>query len=130
MPRSTLPMTLLFAVAAAGLSVAPRAASAAAPAIACAKARGDVDRNICGSPELLAMDREIAALYDRGLAEVAGGDRHQLVVSQQSFLRQRAGCAWAAHHSAHPGVAVDECVRAAMEGRVRALRTVADRGRL
>ena len=75
------------------------------------------------------MDREIAALYDRGMTQFTGGDRHRLVVSQQAFLHQRTGCDWAAHHSAHPGVAVEECIRTTMETRVRALRQVVDRGR-
>ena len=75
------------------------------------------------------MDREIAALYDRGMTQFTDGDRHRLVVSQQAFLRQRTGCDWAAHHSAHPGVAVEECIRTTMETRVRALRQVVDRGR-
>ena len=104
-------------------------AEAAAPAIACAKPGGAVGREICGSPELLAMDREIAALYDRGLATVAGEGRHRLVLAQQGFLHRREGCGWAAHHSAHPGVAIEECVRTTMEDRIRALRTVADRSR-
>lgn len=108
---------------------ANRGAEAAAPAIACGKPGGAVDREICGSPELLAMDREIAALYDRGLATVPGEGRHRIVVAQQTFLRRRGGCGWAAHHSAHPGVAIEECVRGAMEDRIRALRSTADRGR-
>ena len=122
-PRTLLPLALLgWHLCGAG--------AAAAPPIACGAARSGVDRNICGNAELLAMDREIAALYDRGLAQVSGADRHRLVVSQQGFLRRRGGCDWAAHHSAHPGVAVEECVRGAMEARVRALREVADRGRM
>ena len=102
---------------------------AAAPPIDCRKALNPADREICASPEFVAMDHEIAALYDRGMAQFAGGDRHRLAMSQLAFLHQRQGCAWAAHHSAHPGVAVEECVRGAMELRVRALRDVVDRGR-
>ena len=104
-------------------------AHAAAPPIQCRKAQSTVDREICGSAELLAMDREIAALYDRGMAQVSVEERHRLVLGQQAFLRRRGGCDWASHHSAHPGVAVEECVRGAMEGRVRSLRNIADRGR-
>ena len=103
-------------------------ALAASPPISCGKvAKGadgagtPVERTICASPEFKAMDREIAALYDR-----AGEARHRVVAGQQAFLKRRGDCAWAAHHSAHPGVAVEECVRGAMDGRVASLRDVAD----
>lgn len=100
---------------------------AGAAAIRCHPARGAVAATICDSPEYLAMDREIAALFDRATAQVSPGDRSLLVKSQAHFLDQREGCGWAAHHSAHPGSAIDECVRASMEGRVRSLRTLVDR---
>ncbi len=74
------------------------------------------------------MDRELAALYDRGLAEFTGDQRHQFAQGQISFLKQRSGCAWAAHHSAHPGTAVSECIRDKMETRLRSLRGAVDRG--
>lgn len=101
---------------------------AAAPAIDCRKAHGAVDGEICGSSEIMAMDREVAALYDRGMVAFSPVDRHRLAESQQDFLKKRRGCEWAAHHSAHPGVAIAECVRNAMEGRVHALRATVDRG--
>lgn len=103
-------------------------ALAAAPPIDCHKAQGAVDQEICGSSEFRAMDHEVTALYDRGMASFAPNDRHRLAESQLGFLKHRRGCAWAAHHSAHPGVAVEECVRNAMEGRVHALRAAVDRG--
>lgn len=104
-------------------------ALAASPPISCgkpAKADTPVERTICASPEFRAMDREIAALYDRSLSVADGEARHRVVLGQQAFLKRRGECGWAAHHSAHPGVAVEECVRAAMEGRVAALREAAD----
>ena len=104
-------------------------AQAAAPTIDCRKAHGAVDQEICGSSEVLAMDREVTALYDRGMASFSPDDRHRLAESQLGFLKKRRGCEWAAHHSAHPGAAVEECVRGTMEGRVHALRAAVDRGR-
>ena len=77
------------------------------------------------------MDREISALNDRGMVELGSRNR-MLAQSQFRFFKRRNGCAWASHNSAHPGEAVDECVRGIMEGRLRVLRTVvdgADRGR-
>ena len=125
--RTATPLVLLLLAMASAMSGGAQAAS---PPIACAKARGEVERTICGSPELVALDREIAALYDRGAAEFTPDDRHRLAQSQLGFLKRRTGCTWAAHHSAHPGVAVEECVRAAMDARLHALRLVVDRGRL
>jgi len=103
-------------------------ASAATPPIDCKRAKTPVEQTICASPEFVAMDRELAALYDRGLAEFTGDQRHQLAQGQIAFLKQRGGCAWAAHHSAHPGTAVSECVRDKMETRLRELRRGVDRG--
>ena len=117
LPLSTIALLLLF-----------RSSAAAAPPIDCRKATSPVSLQICGSDEFKAMDREIAALYDRGLAQFTGDDRHRLAQSQVAFVRRREGCGWAAHHSAHPGVAIAECVRNAMEGRVHALRATVDRG--
>jgi uncharacterized protein len=104
----------------------PGFAAATTPPIACKKASTTVDRTICASPDLLAMDREVGALYDRGLAELSVDDRHKLAQGQLAFLKQRSGCAWAAHHSAHPGPAVNECIRDKMETRIRALRNAVD----
>lgn len=108
----------------------PGAASAAPPPIDCRKATTPVERTICEAPELVAMDREIAALYDRGMAAFAAEERHRLAQSQLVFLKQRGGCTWASHHSAHPGPAVGECIRDKMEIRLRALRKAVDRGAL
>jgi uncharacterized protein YecT (DUF1311 family) len=121
-----LPQLVCLGAAFAALSVAPL--RAATPPINCHAARSVTDRALCGAPEQVAMDREIAALYDRGLAQFDPESRHRLAQSQVAFLKQRAGCAWAAHHSAHPGPAVSECIRGVMEERVRALRSVVDRG--
>lgn len=115
-------------VLACTLSFASTIGSATTPPINCKKAANPVDIAICASAEFFAMDRELAALYDRGLAELSGDERHRLAQGQLAFLKQRVGCAWAAHHSAHPGPAVNECIRDKMENRLRILRVIADRG--
>ena len=119
---------MVIGAAAAALLVAGGWARAAAPPIDCRHAHGAVDQEICGSSEVLAMDREVSALFDRGMASFSADDRHRLAESQLGFLKKRRGCEWAAHHSAHPGVAIEECVRGAMEGRVHSLRAAVDRG--
>ena len=87
-----------------------------------------ITRTICASPEYVAMDREIVALLDRAEARFAPIDAQRLAVSQGAFLKKREGCEWASHNSAHPGAAVDECLRAVMDARVHALRVAVDRG--
>ncbi len=96
----------------------------------CRSPHGAVAETICGTPEYAAMDREIAALTDRAMAQFSPSDRHRLAQGQTIYLHRRQGCEWASHHSAHPGVAVDECVRTSLEGRVHALRIIVDRGRI
>jgi uncharacterized protein len=118
-----------FAITAIG-HLALGDAIAATPPINCKKASAPVEYALCESPEFVAMDREIAALYDRGMAELSGDQRHRLAQSQLAFIKQRSGCAWASHHSAHPGPAVNECIRDKMEIRLRALRLAVDHGGL
>ncbi len=99
------------------------------PPVDCRHDRKVIGKTICASPELAAIDKEIAALTDRGMARLTGGDQQRLAQSQLAFFKRRSGCAWASHHSAHPGTAIAECIGAAMEDRVHTLRAVVDRGR-
>ena len=120
--RATRILTLAIALGvASGLS-------ASTSTFDCRTPRGAVARTICGSPEYVAMDREIAALTDRAKALLSSGEQSQLAASEARYLRQRNGCQWAAHNSAHPGTAIDECVRGSMESRVQRLRDVVARG--
>ncbi len=119
---------MAIGAAAVALLAAGGWARAAPLPIDCRHAHGAVNQEICGSGEVLAMDREVTALYDRGMASFSSADRHRLAESQLGFLKKRRGCEWASHHSAHPGVAVGECVRGSMEGRVHSLRAAVDRG--
>ena len=121
---------LLLSCALASLcgAAGAQARSAATPTIACRPPHDAVARIICDSPEYVAMDREIAALTDHAKSLLPAGELSQLAESQARFERQRKGCGWAAHNSAHPGAAIDECVRASLETRVRRLRDVVARG--
>jgi len=110
-----------------GVMLLASAAAAETPTIKCHSARSAVAKTICDSPEYVAMDREIAALTDRATIALTPGERSQLKASTARYVRQRNGCEWAGHHSAHPGTAIDECVRASMEERVRRLRDVVAR---
>jgi uncharacterized protein len=108
--------------------LATNGAVAATPSIHCRGAKSPVERTICASPESLALDQEVTALYNRGLAKFVASDKHRLALSQVAYIHHRGGCAWASHHSSHPGPAVTECVRGAMEERLRALRGIVDHG--
>jgi uncharacterized protein YecT (DUF1311 family) len=116
-----------YAVSIAFACIVSREASAATPPINCKKASTVIEKTICETPEFVAMDREIAALYDRGLTALPGDQHHQLAQGQLAFLKQRSGCAWASHHSAHPGPAINECIRDKMESRLRSLHNLTDR---
>ena len=121
-------LLLAFVLIIAADCCALSAAQAATPPINCKKASTEIEKTICESPEFVAIDREIAALYDRGLATFSPDDRHKLAASQLAFLKQRSGCAWASHHSAHPGPAINECIRDKMETRLRSLHNAVDHG--
>jgi uncharacterized protein len=121
-PLSRVMLLALIAIAPANL------AWAAATPINCRGARTPVDRMVCASPETVALDQEITALYNRGMAKLAGEERHWLAQTQLAYLRRRGGCDWASHHSAHPGPAITECVTGAMGERLRFLRSAVDRG--
>lgn len=118
----TIAAMLVFTVI--GLAAA---ATAETKPIACRSTKSPAEKIVCASSELVAMDREIAALYDRGRSDVGADGRKHLANGQAAFLRQRKDCSWASHHSAHPGSALDECVRGAMDERLRVLRRFVDR---
>ena len=119
----------ILAAGCLALAMAAAPARAAAPHIDCRAAHDHVDQVICTSPETLSLEAEITALYGRGMATFGGEDRHRLAQSQLAYIHKRKGCDWAAHQSAHPGSAVDECVHAMMDERLRSLRRVVDLGR-
>lgn len=122
MKARLLSLTILCAA-----TISP-AGAVTTPPVDCRRDKHVVGKTICASPELAAIDREIAALHDRGMAQFASGDQRRLAQGQLAFFKRRSGCAWASHQSAHPGTAVAECIGAAMEDRLHTLRAVVDRG--
>ena len=73
---------------------APTAVSqpAAAQSFNCASAGATDERAICASPELSAMDTEMAALYGAIRRCAMMGVRGDLEDSQRQFLATRAAC--------------------------------------
>lgn len=92
-------------------------AAAAVPSFDCARAGTEVERTICASEELAALDREEARLY-RIARAVPRAQRRALLQRQRAFLRERDSCT----QSASP---LGECVRDAYLGEIAELRRTA-----
>lgn len=95
------------------------------PAINCGKAESQVDDTICQSQELMAMDRDIAALYDEARANADPSEKEDILNDQRAFLARREACVEELN-SAHPGVGLYECIRNIMQRRSKALRHLTD----
>jgi hypothetical protein len=91
---------------------------AAGPSFDCARAGTPIERAICASGELAALDREEARLYRVALV-TAPARRQQLVSRQRDFLRDRNGCP----ESAAP---LGECIRDAYLWDIGDLRRLAE----
>jgi uncharacterized protein len=63
----------------------------AAPALDCAKADGDVQTLICGDPELVSLDRQLAAEYQHAV-EKSGVDQKALKAAQDAWRTGRDDC--------------------------------------
>jgi uncharacterized protein len=88
------------------LVAAASAASAQSGSIVdCAKASSAVERTICGSAELVATDRTLAAAHAALLAKLSGLAKDHLAKDQARWLDQRnRGCATA-------GADIEDCLR-------------------
>ncbi|HEX8569908.1 MAG TPA: hypothetical protein VF699_08310 [Caulobacteraceae bacterium] len=69
----------------------PRAAPAPEPEPDCARLRGAGARTVCENPQLAALDRRLAAEFERAVA--AGHDRARLNLDQDSWLARREAAA-------------------------------------
>ena len=90
--------------------------AATGPSFDCGRARTDIERTICASRELAALDREEARLYRIVLAGPPP-QRREAVARQRQFLRDRDECP----ESAAP---LDECLRDTYQGDIGELRRV------
>ena len=92
-------------------------AAVTGPSFDCGRARSEVERAICASSELSALDREEARLSRMAL-NAPPAQRKQLLARQRQFLKDRNGCV----QSAAP---LEECVRDAYLGDIADLRRLA-----
>lgn len=89
---------------AAGLALMGGDLAAAEPSFDCAKARGTVERMICGDADLAALDVELARVYRLARGGAA------LVAEERAWIAARDGCA------------DRDCAREAYAARITALR--------
>lgn len=62
-------------------------------AIDCAAAHGNVEKAMCGAPQLLVMDARLSDAFERRLAQCSAPRRSLLRQTQHFWLRDRNNCA-------------------------------------
>ncbi|MBM7061929.1 MliC family protein [Pseudomonas sp. UL073] len=77
-------LTLTFCAAAAQ--------AASGPSFDCAKAQGQVEQQVCSSPELSALDRQMAALYAKAGQQVDAAGLKSLKATQRGWIKGRDDC--------------------------------------
>jgi uncharacterized protein YecT (DUF1311 family) len=101
----------------------PSNASAAASklGIDCRKARSVVEREICGNTKFRALDRDIAATYDKDLKAIPASEVSVLRDDQIKWLVRRDACIDKIH--GEPPVMMDVifCLRKRLEQRLTVL---------
>lgn len=87
----TLTLPLLACLAALAL---PQAAQAQAqgPTFNCAKAQGEVEKQICANPALAALDRQLDAAYKAASAKAKGAPAQTLKAMQRGWVKGRNEC--------------------------------------
>ncbi len=85
----------------------PAAPTAASPSFDCRNARTRGEIAVCSSPNLAALDRQLAALYTQSVATADGQRRSLLSQTRSRFLSFRDACR------------SDRCVADAYRGRMR-----------
>ena len=74
------------------LCCAAGAASAQGPAFDCAKAKGQVEQQICADPALAALDRQLDTVYKAATAKATGKLAAALRTEQRSWVKGRNDC--------------------------------------
>jgi len=83
--KHVLVLSLLTAVLASGIGSAQQAR----PSFDCARAKLDVEKDICASPELSQIDADIAAVYAAAQRSLDAGGKAALAASQKEFIATR-----------------------------------------
>jgi uncharacterized protein len=109
------------------LAALPGGAEAAGPSFDCAKAQRPVERAICASPKLSALDVEVARTFRETLS-AAGNGREAILHSQRRWLADRVeACTWMTDPDAGHVHVDDNCLEAAHRARLAGLQVAARR---
>ena len=90
---------------------------AAEPSFSCNSALSPATRLVCSSPQLAALDRQLASLWGDTIARASSSERARLLQNDARFMARRDAC------SSEP------CVRAAYATQIGEIRSVAASGR-
>jgi uncharacterized protein YecT (DUF1311 family) len=115
------------ALALAALLIALPGASAAAAGFDCKRARTEIEKEICGLPELSALDGKIARLYSAALTVLKQANPGEIVrfqKDQRAWLSTRDDCYDMIHGDPEIWADVNLCLRDTMTSRVAALQKI------
>jgi len=90
--RQTIARIRPTALAAMALLASDLSALAASPSFDCAKATTQVEKTICSDPDLAALDVKVAAAFKQAMAQSTAVERHDLLISETTWLKQRDNC--------------------------------------
>jgi uncharacterized protein len=107
-----------LAVAAVALALTSSATVAGTPSFLCSKARTWVEKTICGSDRLSALDLELATVYARLLRVTSSEVERSLTAEQRRW--------WAARDECRKEAAPTECLEWRYTSRIGALRNRPD----
>jgi uncharacterized protein YecT (DUF1311 family) len=113
-------IVLGIAVAMAGGPRPPQAA----PSFDCKRASSIAEKEICGIPELEALDRDIAASFTQALAVLSAADADALRADQRAWLKTRDACDDLIHGDPPIYADVFGCLRQEMTARAAKLRAI------
>jgi len=108
------------------LSASP-GASARAAGFDCKRAKTEIEKEICGLPELSALDGKIAQLYGASLAalrQANPGQVARLQKDQIAWLSTRNDCYGMIHGDPEIWIDVNICLQETMTARVTALQKI------
>ena len=118
MPAMPAPRSVLCALPLLAAALLAGTATAATPSFLCSKARTWVEKTICASEALSALDLELAGVYARLLRVVSADAERTLTAEQRRW--------WGAREECRRQSAPQQCLEARYSDRIAALRSRPD----
>jgi uncharacterized protein len=115
---------VLMSFCALGVAAGAGSPAAAAPSFNCKRAVSIAEKEICGLPDLEALDRAITASFRQALALLAPAELAALRSSQRDWLKQRDDCGDLIHGDPPIYADVFACLREQMTARAAKLREI------